>query len=323
MFSFSLGNDQSSLEKPLLGRPPGNSDSLLTSNGDVTLTEGHITEENTASQVKDEQATPGNSLKGIIGEKGEQEKSLRELGEKHLPSPRETSFETVQITHFPVGTNSGIKTTTVKSPVLKNSQRSKSSCAFSPFSSRSSSFIERTQKTSLQKGKVRSRSFANDFMLKDSENTREERHDSFEQQHLIRPVTAPRTHTADGLFDAPRYTPEEVLLSEFSPNLSRAKSFESMLSNTRFKSDNTAYGVPDLPPFQRHSSPLKGGQLNATCNWFYSEPDLTRTLQETVFLTSPCRSPHRNSGQRSEPYKGKKFILQKKNSVVSVVSGPP
>lgn len=318
--SFFLGIDQSSLERSSAGRPTGNSDSLLTSSSKAPLREGHRTEEkithrekapleNTVSQlmVKDERATASYLPKGIIGDNSEKEKSLRELSELHLISPRESSFESVQITHFPVGTNSGIKTTTVKSPVLKNSQP----CGFSPFSLRSGSFTERTREMSLENQKARSRSFANDRLVNESDNTRQERHDSLERQPLIRPVTTQRSHAMEGLLDTPRYKSGEVLPSNFSPNLGRAKSFESMLNNTRFKSDSTGYGGPDLPSFQRHSSALKGGQLNATSNWYSSEPDLTRTLQETVFLTSPCRSPHCNSGPHSEPFKGKK--LQEKH----------
>ena len=253
--------------------------------------------ENTVSQlmVKDEQATAGYLPKGTIGDKSEKEKSFRELGELYLISPGESSFESVQITHFPVGTNSGIKTTTVKSPVLKNSQRSKSSCGFSPYSFRSGSFIERTQKMSLENHKTRSRSFANDCLVNESDNTRQERRDSFERQ-LIYPATTQRAHVAEGLFEAPRCTSGQVLASNFSPNLGRAKSFESMLDNTSSKSDNAAYG--GLASFQRHLSAIKGGQLNTPCNWYSSEPDLT--------CTSPCRSPPRNSGPHSEHSKGKK-----------------
>ena len=262
--------------------------------------------ENTVSQlmIKDEQATASYLPKGLSGDKSEKEKSLRELaiGALHLISPRESSFESVQITHFPVGTNSGIKTTTVKSPVLKNSQ----SCGVSPFSLRSGSFIDRTPKLSLQNQKARSRSFAYDCLVSESDNTRQERHDSFERQPVIRSPTTQRAHAAEGLFDAPRYKSGEILPSTFSPNFGRAKSFDSMLDNTRFKSDSTSYGGPDLTSFQRHSSVFKGAQLNPPCNWYSSEPDLTRTLQETVFLTSPYRSPHRNSGPHSEPYEGKK-----------------
>lgn len=305
-FFVSLGIDQSSLEPHSLGRPPGNIHSLFTSKSDATpkveeqITHGEKASlENTVSQlmVKDKRATASYLPKGIIGDKSEKEKSLRELGELYLISPGESSFESVQITHFPVGTNSGIKTTTVKSPVLKNSQRSKSSCGFSPFSFRSGSFIERTQKMSQENQKTRSRSFANDPLVNESDNTRQERHDSFERQ-LIGPATTERAHAAEGLFDAPRYKSGQVLASKFSPNLGRAKSFESMLDNTRCKSDNAAYGGLDLPSFQRHSSALKGRQLNVPYNWYSSEPDLTRT--------SPCRSPHRNSEQHSEHSEGKK-----------------
>ena len=319
--SFSLGIDQSSLERSSLGRPPGNSDSLsLTSNSDASPKVDHTTEEqlthgekaplgNTVSQlmIKDERTTASYLPKGVIGDKSEKETCLRELGELNLISPRESSVESVQITHFPVGANSGIETTTVKSPLLKNSQPSKSPRGFSPFSSRSGSFTPRTRKMALENQKARSRSLANDCLVHDSDNARQERHDSFERQHLIRPATTQPAHAAEGSFDAPRYKSGEVLASNFSPTFGRAKSFESMLDNTRFKSDSTAYRGFDLPSFQKHSSALKGGLLNAPCNWYSSEPDLpVRTLQETVFLTSPCRSPHRNSGPHSELYKGKK-----------------
>ena len=315
-FSFLLGIDQSLLERSSIGRPTGNSDSLLASSSDTPLREGHRTEEkitqgekalleNTVSQlmIKDEQATASYSPKGLTGDKRTKEKSFRELGALHLISPRESSFESVQITHFPVGTNSGIKTTTVKSPVLKNSQ----SCGFSPLSLRSGSFIERTPKMSLENQKARSRSFANDRLVNGSDNTRRERYDSFQRQPLVHSASTQRVHAAEGWFDDLRYKSDEILPSNFSPNLGRAKSFESMLDNTRFKSNNTTYGGPDLPSFQRHSSSFKGTQLNPPCNgWYSSEPDLTRSLQETVCLTSPYSSRHRNSGPHIEPYKGKK-----------------
>ena len=317
--SFSVGIDHSSLEPSSLGRPPGNSDSLLTSNSDALLREGHRQDkkvthgekpplENTVSplMVKDQRATASYAPRGtLIGDKSEKETSFRELGERHLISPRE-SFESGQITHFPVGRNSGIQTNTVKSPVLK-----KSSCGFSPFSSRSGSFTERTRKTSLESQKALSRSYANDFIVNESDNTRQERHDSFERRHVIHRGATQPAHAAESLFDSSRYKSGEVRPSNFSPNLGRARSFESMLDNTRLKSDNTAYGGFDLPSFQRHSSALKDGQLNAPCSWYSSEPDLTRTLQETVFVTSPFRSPHSNSGAHNEPYKGKIQFTEK------------
>lgn len=248
---------------------------------------------------KDERATVNNLPKStIIGD------AKGELWDRHFISPRESSFESVQITYFPVDTNSGIKTTTVKSPVLKNNQWSKPSCGLSPFSSRSGSFIERTRKTSLENSKARSRSFENDLMGNESDNMRQERHNSFERQHLIGRATTQQAHAGKDLFDAPRCQSGEVIPSNFSQNFGRAKSFESMLSNTPFKSDNKAYWGHDLPSFQRHSSALKDGQLNAPCCWYFSEPDLTRTIQETVFLTSHCRSPHPSSRVHSEPYKG-------------------
>ena len=311
-FFFSLGIDQCSLEQTSLGRPHGNRTSLLSSNSDALLREGHRTEENvthgektplinTVSLLmeKDERATVNNLPKStIIGD------AKGELWDRHFISPRESSFESVQITYFPVDTNSGIKTTTVKSPVLKNNQWSKPSCGLSPFSARSGSFIERTRKTSLENAKARSRSFENDLMGNESDSMRQERHNSFERQHLTGRATTQHAHAGEDLFNAPRCKSGEVIPSNFSQNFGRAKSFESMLSNTPFKSDNKAYWGHDLPSFQRHSPALKDGQLNAPCCWYFSEPDLTRTIQETVFLTSHCRSPHPSSGVHSEPCKG-------------------
>ena len=304
----SLGIDQSSLEPYSLGRPPVNIHSLVTSNSDPTPKLDHTTEEqithgenasleNTVSLMTKEQGATASYLpEGIIGDKSEQEKSFRELGELYLISPGESSFESVQITHFPVGTNSCTKTTTVKSPVLKNSQRSKSSCGFSPFTFRSGSFTERTQKMSLENQKTRSPSCANDCLVNKSDNTRQERPGNSFKRQLIHPATTQRAHAAEGLFDATSYKSGQVLASNFSPNLGRAKSFESMIDNTRSKLDSSAHGGLDL--FQRHSSALKEGQLNVHCNWYSSEPDLTRT--------SPCRSPPGNSEPHSEPSKGKK-----------------
>ena len=304
----SLGIAQSSLEPYSLGRSPVNIHSLFTSNSDPTSKADHTAEEqithgenasleNTVSlMTKEEGATASYLPKGTIGDISEKEKSLRELGELYLISPGESSFESVQITHFPVGTNSGIKTTTVKSPVLKNSQRSESASGFSPVTFRSGSFTERIQEMSLEDQKTRSRSFANDCLVNESDNTRKERPgDSFKRQ-LIHPANTQRAHAAKGLLDSPSYKSGQVLASNLSPNLGRAKSFESMLDNTRSKLDSSAHGGLDL--FQRHSSALKEGQLNAHGNWYSSEPDLTRT--------SPCRSPPGNSEPHSEPSEGKK-----------------
>lgn len=69
------------------------------------------------------------------------------------PGPlEETGPQTLQVTHFPVNTNSGIKTT-----VLPDCFTSRSSLPFP----RSRSFIERTLATSFLRTKLRSRSFAN------------------------------------------------------------------------------------------------------------------------------------------------------------------
>ena len=69
------------------------------------------------------------------------------------PCPlEETGPQTLQVTHFPVNTNSGIKTT-----VLPDRFTSRSSLPFS----RSRSFIERTFATSFSRTKLRSWSFAN------------------------------------------------------------------------------------------------------------------------------------------------------------------
>lgn len=69
------------------------------------------------------------------------------------PGPlEETGPQTLQVTHFPVNTNSGIKTT-----VFPDRFTSRSSLSFS----RSRSFIGRTLATSFSRTKLRSRSFAN------------------------------------------------------------------------------------------------------------------------------------------------------------------
>lgn len=69
------------------------------------------------------------------------------------PGPlEETGPQTLQVTHFPVNTNSGIKTS-----VLSDRFTSRSSLPFS----RSRSFLERTRATSFLRTKLRSRSFAN------------------------------------------------------------------------------------------------------------------------------------------------------------------
>lgn len=332
---------------------------LRTSKGEASTLKGgdHIAEETTTHGIKSPldnsqlvssngEATADTLQKGSISDESELNLSeykkplTRDKSEHcHLTSSKDnhgqiqeqSSFRTVQITHFPVGTDSDIKTTTMKSPVLTNIQQSKSSHAFSPYSLRSSSFVEGTRISSPRGQKPRSGSFANDFsaldvgsessMINAPENTTRKIHDSYERQHSIHPATPSRAYGAGVLFDTQRFKSDEALLSEFSPNLSRTKSFESALSNPHCKSDSTAYGGHDLPPFQRHPSAHKGEQLKGTCTWRYSEPDLTRTLPQTVFQASPCRSPdamHSGSlmagGQRGslisgphgEDYKGKK-----------------
>lgn len=282
--------------------------------------------QNSAShQVFDnEQATADISPKALIsnGIKSDQiarEISLMERSEqRQLTSPRDwylganqekSTFETVQITHFPVDTSSDVKTSTLKS---------KSSSTFTPFSLRSSSFIERTQKKSLQEQKPRSRSFANDFsaseansinvMVNFPENTTQARQDPRERQHSVHPTMPKRAYGTGALLGTQRFKTDGAPLSELLPNLSKTKSFESMLSNTRYKSDSTAHEGLNLSPFQRHSSSFKGGELKGTYKWSQSEPDLTRTLPATAFLVSP-----RTTGEqrpRNEGYKGKKLRLQ-------------
>lgn len=286
-----------------------------------------------------EQAAKDKLSKGLISNKTqpyqiERKKYLSEKSkQRQLTSPKdrfcgasqtEPTFQTVHVTHFPVGTNSDIKTTTLKSPVLVNAQRSKSSHAFLPHSLRSSSFIERTQKTSLQGQKARSRSFANDLsaseansargMVHAPENTTRERQEPNERQHSIHPATPKRTCGTETLLDTQRPKSDEALHSELLPNLSRTKSFESILSDTRCNSDSTAYVGLDLPPFQRHLSSFKGGQLKGTYNWSYSEPDLTRTVPR--FLTLPYTAGEQRGsvicGPQIERYKGKELRRQAK-----------
>lgn len=340
--AFFLDYDQSSfetLEPSSLERPPGNSDAFLTSNGDLILKEGRISEEKTTHGVKtplqnsvsqlmfnNEQAAKYKLPKGFISNKTkpyqiEREKSLSEKSEqRQLTSAKDRyrgASQTVHITHFPVGTNSDITTTT-------NVQRSKSSHAFLPYSLRGSSFIERTRKTSLQGQKARSRSFANDFsaveangargMVHAPENTTQKRQEPHE--HSIHPTTPKRTYGTETLLDTQRLKSDEALHSELLPNLSRTKSFESILSNTRCKLDSTAYVGLDLPPFQRHLSSFKGGLLKGTYNWSYSEPDLTRTVPSAVFLTSSCTAGQQSGsvicGPQNERYKGKELRQQAK-----------
>lgn len=344
MISF-LGYDQ--FESSSLGRPPGNSDSLFTSNGDLAPKECHITEEKTSHGVKtpfqnlvsrptfnSDQATEDKLPKGLISttinsNQNEKEKTLSEYSEQgQLTSPRDpyrgtnqekAIFQTIQVTHFPIGTNSDIKTTTLKS---------ESSFPFPPVSSRSRSFIERTQKISRQGQKARSRS-ANGFsafemnsssgLVNTPEKIQQETgHDPHERQHSGYPTILKSAHDTGTLLDTQRSKSGEAPPSEILSNLGRTKSFESILSNTRCKWDSTAYEGLDLPQFQRHSSALKGGELKRTYNWSYSEPDLTCTLPETVFLTSPCTAGESRGsvicGPQNEGYKGKKVKQQTKKS---------
>lgn len=336
-----LGADQSSFEAlnepPSLGRPLEKNASTSSTNGDHTLKETDKTEakamheektplQNSASHqvFDDEQATADVSPKAVISNRNKsdqiaREKSLMERSkQRQLTSPRDwhlgenqekSTFEPVQITHFPVDTSSDVKTSTLKS---------KSSHTFTPFSLRSSSFIWRTQKKSLREQKPRSRSFANDFssseansikvMVNFLENTTQARQDPRERQHTVNPTMPKRAYGTGALLDTQRFKTDGAPLSELLPNLSKTKSFESVLSNTCCKSDSTAYEGLNLSPFQRHSSFFKGGELKGTYKWSHSEPDLTRTLPATAFLVSPKTIGEQRP--RNERYKGKKLRLQ-------------
>ena len=343
-----VGDDQiSTLLSSSLGRPPGKSDSLSASKGDLTLKGGHITEEKTSHGVKtplqtlvsrpmfnNEQATNDTLPKGLIStiiksNQNERGKSLSEKsGQRRLTSPRDryrganqekAFFQTVQVTHFPIGTNSVIKTTALKS---------ESSFAFHPVSLRGRSFIERTQ-TISQKGQTkRSPSLANDVSaLKVSsasgkvnapeEIPQETEHDPQERQHSTYPTVPKSDYDTATLLDTPRFIFGDETVSQPLPILSRKESFELVLSNTRCQTDSTACERLDLPPLHIHSSALKGGKLKRSYNWSSLEPDVTCTLPNT----SPCTAGGSViCGPQKERQKGKKLRKQAKNRLaVSLV----
>ena len=299
--SFSFLGDHLSgfemLEPSSLVRPPGNNNSPCQSS--MVDNEVLVSKEKATAETSSKSFCAGEGELHLIGH----ENSLKDKSEEsHVTSSKVCYSEesqqpvlTVQITHFAVGKNSDVKTTTVKSPVLTDNQRSKSPSVFSPFSPRSSSFIERARKASVLEYKPRSRSLANDVIAVEvisssgivniPEKTNPEKYDSLKRQRS--------TDLTGELLDTRRFKSDEKLPLDISPNLSKSKSFESVLSNIRCKAESPQYRDLDLPPYRSHSSVLKDGQLQGFGYWSCSESDLTYTLPETGFLTEN-RSPGRH-----------------------------
>ena len=190
------------------------------------------------------------------------------------------ALQTLQITHFPVGTKSDINTTTVQSSMLSNFQRSQSFHSFS----RNYSEIERTNITSFPGTSPRSQSLVNDRNITVKPETKAEiRQNSCQHQFSIEPIAPIRAFSIGPSFDSRRSR----------SNFTRTKSFESALrKKPHHKSDNSTSPASDLPVFQRHSAVLTGEQFKGV--WSHSEPDLTFSLLETV-LNSPHETLHTGS----------------------------
>lgn len=269
--------------------------------GSGSLREDNTTEEKTALEVKtslenafidngrlqrgnDDAASvtlqtdtgEGNGLKlseeaNVKTEISEECQSAPSKDHSHELIKDEALLHTLEITHFPVGTNSDIKTTKVNAALFPKFHRSKSSHSFSHFSLAR----ERTGVTSPPRIKPRSRSFANVSQVTGRNITANSPdHETCELYCSIKPATPSLGFDTGPL----------VKTGRRKSNFNRTKSFESALrKKPHGKSDSTTYGALDLPPFQRHTSADTGEQLvGATAIQGYSETDLTRSLPETV-----------------------------------------
>ncbi|XP_022797464.1 uncharacterized protein LOC111335739 isoform X1 [Stylophora pistillata] len=217
--------------------------------------------------------------------------SYQEQSRQHSPA------HTIQITHFPVDTNSNINTATLKSSVLTDKQTSKSPSVFLAFSPRSSSFIERVRRISAPEHKPRSRSPIKDddsldatFSSCISKKTKPKSYDSTKKQCC----TDLRT---GALFDTRRNKVNEKLSLDLSPHLGKSRSFESVLNSNQCKLDESEFpGDLVVSPCRGHSYVDKIELSQGLSNYSYSESDLTYISSETVFLTeNPSSRGHNKS----------------------------
>ena len=201
---------------------------------------------------------------------------------------RET-VQALQITHFPVGTNSGIETTTVRDTALLSNIQSAN--WFSVSSLRSNSVLEISDVTSPSRIKPRSQSLANDFrvnvssvMTRTPDNRTQETRDCSERQYSIQPVDPNRDCDVEPLFKTGRS----------KSSFGGTKSLESALrKKSHCKSDDSTYRALDLPSPQRHSPVLKAEQLEETLpilgssdsSFSSSSPEIVRNSSYGARLT--------------------------------------
>lgn len=197
------------------------------------------------------------------------------------PIQESALLQTVQITHFPVSTNSNMETATVCPALSSNFQRSQSFHSFSPLPLRSQSLLKGTDIISFPRVKPRSQSFANGSQV--TERNVITNNKTQNSQYSILPEI-PRQ-----AFGTRPFCKTERSKSSFS----RTKSFESALrKKPHSMSVSTTYRALNLPPFERRSTVVKGEQLKGIVAIpSYSESDFTRSLPETV-LNSPHETTH-------------------------------
>lgn len=314
-------------ESPSLVNPLENSSLVLGTRGDSSLAEDNPVRDITVHEVKRLLANPlANSCQLPLRKEGttsgmlpkdpkkESEMILNDDGEDiidigvqsqwtSLKNHNHETVQTLQITHFPIVTNSGIETTTVKDSNLLSNFQSANRYSLSSF--RSNSVLEIRDVTSPSQVKPRSQSLANDvrvnvstMMFNTPDNRTQETSDCSERQYSIHPVDPKRVIDIGPLFKTGRS----------KSSFGRTKSLESALrKKSHCKSDDPAYHAFDSPPPQRHSPVLKTEQLEGTLpilgysesNFSYSSPEIVRK--------SSYGTPQTDTLTNVSPDRGKKL----------------